>query len=278
MPRQTYSSHLLLSSISPAYCFIWCFQIPCAIIAHRFRFELHHHTCNTCNSITLFAEAGILGAYGFQGIQAGGDGSAHQRMGAGVWCRHARDQMWSIRIGRESEGSNSKRPELAALASVLRAVQVQSPLLYLCDNEAVLRDVARWIGEGHKASMSTNKDADILTNIIQRLHLRVAAGAATFLLKFKSHRGEVLNEMADVAAENGRGKDDDGGTFTKASGKLVLSVEKDGKQMQSTWTKGIQAAIRWQGGQHIVRQRQRQGAKVWVQRRLRRSSQPWLGP
>jgi ribonuclease HI len=186
--------------------------------------------------------------------------------------------MWSIRIGRESEGSNSKRPELAALASVLRAVQVQSPLLYLCDNEAVLRDVARWIGEGHKASMSTNKDADILTNIIQRLHLRVAAGAATFLLKFKSHRGEVLNEMADVAAENGRGKDDDGGTFTKASGKLVLSVEKDGKLMQSTWTKGIQAAIRWQGGQHIVRQWQRQGAKVWVQRRLRRSTQPWLQP
>ena len=70
-------------------------------------------------------EAGMLGAYGFQGIQAGGDGSAHQqRMGAGVWCRNARDQMWSIRIGRESEGSNSKRPELAALASVLRAVQV----------------------------------------------------------------------------------------------------------------------------------------------------------
>ena len=131
--------------------------------------------------------------------------------------------------------------------------------------------------------MATNKDADILTDIIQRLHLRVAAGAATVLLKVKSHRGGVLNEVADVAAENGRGIDDNGAaftkaSFTKASGKLVLSVEKDGKLMQSTWTKGIQAAIRWQGGQHIVRQRQRQGDKVWVQRRLRRSSQPWLGP
>ena len=136
----------------------------------------------------------------------------------------------------------------AALVSVLRPVQVQSPLLYLCDNEAVLRDVARWIGEGHKASMSTNKDADILTDIIQRLHLRVAAGAATFLLKVKSHRGEVLNEMADVAAENGRGKDDDGGTFTKASGKLVLSVEKDGKLMQSTWTKESKPRSGGKGG------------------------------
>jgi ribonuclease HI len=110
--------------------------------------------------------------------------------------------------------------------------------LYLCDNEAVLQDIARWIGEGHKASMATNKDADNLTDIIQRLHLRVAAGAATFLLKVKSHRGEVLFEMADVAAENGRGIDDNGAaftkaSFTKASGKLVLSVEKDGKLMQS---------------------------------------------
>ena len=45
-------------------------------------------------------EAGLLGAYNFQGIQAGGDGSAHQQqMGAGVWCRHVRDQGWS-KIGR----------------------------------------------------------------------------------------------------------------------------------------------------------------------------------
>jgi hypothetical protein len=112
--------------------------------------------------------------------------------------------------------------------------------------------------------MASNKDADILTEIIQRLHSRVAAGAAIFLLKVKSHRGEVLNEMADAAAEHGRGKDDEEAVFTKASGKLVLSVEKIDKLMQATWTKGIQAAIRWQGGQNIVRQRQRQGAKLWA--------------
>ena len=89
--------------------------------------------------------------HNFQGIQAGRDGSAHQqRMGAGVWCRHVHDQEWSIRVGRESEGTNSKRPELAAVVSVLRAVHVRSLLLYLCDNEAVLLDIAKWIGEGHK--------------------------------------------------------------------------------------------------------------------------------
>ena len=92
-----------------------------------------------------------------------------QRMGAGVWCRHAHDQEWSVRVGRETEGTNSKRPELAALASTLRAVHTKSPLLYLCDNEAVLQDITKWIGEGHKTSMALNKDADIMNEIIQRL-------------------------------------------------------------------------------------------------------------
>ena len=57
-----------------------------------------------------------------------------------------------------------------------------------------------------------------------------------------------------------------------------MDVEREGKKMQSTWTKGIQAAIRWQGGQHAIRQRQRQGAKEWVRKSLRRSTQPWLQP
>ena len=224
-------------------------------------------------------EAGLLGAYNFQGIQAGGDGSAHQqRMGAGVWCRHAHDQEWSVRVGRETEGTNSKRPELAALASTLRAVHTKSPLLYLCDNEAVLQDITKWIGEGHKTSMALNKDADIMHEIIQRLHARVQAGAATFLLKVKSHRGEALNEMADAAAEHGRGRGEEEAAFTKASGRLILQVERKDKVVQATWNKGIQAAIQWQGGQYVVRQRQSHGAKVWAQIRLRRSTQPWLQP
>ena len=43
------------------------------------------------------------------------------------------------------------------------------------------------------------------------------AGAATFLLKVKSHRGEALNEMADAAEEHGRGKGEEEAAFTKAS-------------------------------------------------------------
>ena len=66
--------------------------------------------------------------------------------------------------------------------------------------------------------------------------------------------------------------------FTKASGRLILQVERKDKVVQATWNKGIQAAIQWQGGQYVVRQRQSHGAKVWAQIRLRRSTQPWLQP
>ena len=53
-------------------------------------------------------------------------------------------------------------------------------------------------------------------------------------------------------------------TWNKSSGRLVMRAEKDDKTVQSTWTKGIQAAIRWQGDQLIVRQLQCRGARAWV--------------
>jgi ribonuclease HI len=57
---------------------------------------------------------------------------------------------------------------------------------------------------------------------------------ATFLLKVKSHRGEALNEMADAAAEHGRGRGEEEAAFTKASGRLILQVERKDKVVQAT--------------------------------------------
>jgi hypothetical protein len=51
--------------------------------------------------------------------------------------------------------------------------------------------------------------------------------------------------------EHGRGKGDEEAVFTKASGKMVLCVKKNDKLVQATWNKGVQAAIRWQGGQTL---------------------------
>ena len=39
-------------------------------------------------------------------------------------------------------------------------------------------------------------NADILEKIIEKIRARVQAGAATFLVKVKAHRGEPLNEEA----------------------------------------------------------------------------------
>jgi hypothetical protein len=72
----------------------------------------------------LGSEAGLSGIFDFPGILAGGDGSEDAgKMGAGVWCWHAKAQHWGIRVGREDEGSNSKRPEMEALASFLPQAQ-----------------------------------------------------------------------------------------------------------------------------------------------------------
>lgn len=46
-------------------------------------------------------------------------------------------------------------------------------------------------------------DADVLKKIIIKLQKRVQAGAATLLVQVKAHRGDPLNEEADIRAEIG---------------------------------------------------------------------------
>jgi len=52
------------------------------------------------------------------------------------------------KVGREEEGSCSNRLELAAIVLALRGTPVTNPMLYLCDNQALLKAVKRWVGEG----------------------------------------------------------------------------------------------------------------------------------
>ena len=49
--------------------------------------------------------------------------------------------------------------------------------------------------------------ADVLKAIILKLQKRVEAGATTLLIKAKAHRGDPLNEEADIRAELGRLKE-----------------------------------------------------------------------
>jgi len=56
------------------------------------------------------------------------------------------------KVGREEEGSFSNSPELAVFVLALCVTLVTTPMLYLWDNQALLKAVKRWIGESGKAT------------------------------------------------------------------------------------------------------------------------------
>ena len=90
----------------------------------------------------------------------------------------------------------------------LRGTPVTKPMLYLCDNQALLKAVTRWVGEGGKVTSVGVPDADILLEAIEELRKRITAGAATFLGKVNAHRGESTNEETDIQADKAiSGKD-----------------------------------------------------------------------
>jgi len=111
-------------------------------------------------------------------------------------------------VGRKEEGSSSNRPELAAFVLALRGTPVTKPILYLCDNQALLKTVKRWVGAGGKTTLIGAPDADILLEAIEELQKRTTSGEATFLFKVQAHREEPANEEADIQADKAiSGKD-----------------------------------------------------------------------
>ena len=79
-------------------------------------------------------------------------------------------------MGREKEGSSSNQPELAAFLLALRDTLIEEPLLYLCDNQSLLKAGNTWIGEYGKATSMGATNADILAAAIEILRKRIAAG------------------------------------------------------------------------------------------------------
>jgi len=88
---------------------------------------------------------GKLGGYTFQGTVTAGDGSNRKggKMGAGYVNLRKQRIRQQRTVEHEEEGSSSNRPELAAFVLALRGTPVTKPMLYLCDNQALLKAVKR---------------------------------------------------------------------------------------------------------------------------------------
>jgi hypothetical protein len=122
-------------------------------------------------------------------------------MGAGYVKLRKKRKRQQRKVGCEAEGSSSNRQILAAFVLALRGTPVTKPMLYLCNNQALLKVLKRSVGEGRKATLVGAPDADILLEAIEEIRKRTTAGAATFLVKVKAHRGEPVNEEAAIQAD-----------------------------------------------------------------------------
>jgi ribonuclease HI len=222
-------------------------------------------------------EIGQLGGYGFQGVTLGVDGSCKEgQMGSG--CHKFREEGAGkcARVGREEEGMSSNRPELGAVLLALQSVALSADALILCDNEAVLRVIRKWVGQGGKATLATAPDADILGEIIHLLTQRVRAGRATFLVKVKSHRGEPINERADTLAEEGRALSDEKKRWDERTDRMTFEVRKGGTTVSSVWTNSVRNAFRKQAGWAKLQEARTAAAKHWTERVWYSHNQRWM--
>jgi ribonuclease HI len=172
-------------------------------------------------------EVCLLGGYGFQGVTLGVDGSCKDgKMGSGC-CKFREEGAGKCaRVCREEEGTSSNRPELGWVVLPLQSAALNEDVLLLCDNEAVLCAMKKWVGQGGKAMLATVPDADILREIVCLLMQHVRAGRATFLIKVKSHCGEPINEPADTLAEEGREISDDNKRWDALTDWMTFEIRK----------------------------------------------------
>jgi len=90
-------------------------------------------------------------------------------MGVGYVNQRKQRKRKQRKVGCEEEGSSSNRLELAAFVLALCGTPVTKPTLYLCENQALLKAVRRWVGEGGKNRLVGAPDADILLEAIEEL-------------------------------------------------------------------------------------------------------------
>ena len=157
----------------------------------------------------------------------------------------------SIRVGRTEEGTDSTRAEMVSLLEVLIGANVNDNLLVMVDNQSILREINRWVGEGDRTFLALSANPDILRMIIGRLRMRITQGTSTVLCKVKSHRGESLNEVADDLSDLGHTIDPEHAVWTTRSNQMVFSwIDGQKKAHTSTWNQGVRNGVRLGAGRY----------------------------
>ncbi len=93
-----------------------------------------------------------------------------------AWTGRAKMEGWgpgAASSGRKERIDSSNRPELGGFVLALQSAALSEDALLLCDDEAVLRVIKKWVGQGGKATLATASDADILREIVCLLTQRV---------------------------------------------------------------------------------------------------------
>jgi len=194
-------------------------------------------------------------------------------MGAGYVNLRKQRKRQQRKVGREEEGSSSNRPDLLAFVLALCGTSVTKPMLYLCDNQALLKAVKRLVGEGEKATLVGASDADILLEAIKELQKRTTAGAAMFLVKVKSHRGEPANGEADIQADKAISSKDVPTEWHDWTNRAVFTWQEPHlkgcmvsyEDRKSTQDSGVRKAIRQGSAEEEVRKHLDHVTGAWKQ-------------
>jgi len=141
----------------------------------------------------------------------------------------------------------------------------------LCDSQALPKAVKRWEGEGRKANLLGLPDADILLEAIQEPRKRTTAGAATFLVKVKVHRGEPANEEADIQADKATSGKDLPTEWHDRTHPAVFTWQEPRRKggtvsyedQKSTWNSGVRKTIRKGSAEEEVRKHRDRVTGAW---------------
>jgi len=132
-------------------------------------------------------------------------------------------------------------------------------------------------------------DADILLEAIEELRKRTKAGAVTFLVKVKAHRGEPAHEEADIQADKAISVKDVHTEWHDRTNRAGFTWQEPRRKegtvsyevRKSTWNSRLRKAIRRGSAEEEVRkQRDRVTGRRLVSRRRKKGGdihQPFYG-